>query len=75
MARCQFLVLGNDINNGGAKLYVGNENLSLTFFGARIPAANFLPFWSMDANLIRIDQIWVMFDTQPSIVTLEMLTR
>src|SRR5438270_173193 len=75
VARCQYLVITNDADNGSAKLYVGNELLSLTFYGQKLLAGQQVPFYSMDANLIRLDQISVMFDTTGKTLSLSILTR
>lgn len=73
--RCQYLVLGNDIDNGAAKLYVGNELVATNFFGYKMVASQFVPLYSMDANLIRLDHIWVLTDTNPTTVNVIMVTR
>jgi len=81
--KCQFLVIGNDINNGGAKVYVGNAGLtvnglngaSTSFYGQCLVASQQVPYYSMDSDLIRQDHIWVLTDTPGALVTVNMLTR
>jgi hypothetical protein len=73
--RCQYLLIGNDIGNGGANLFVGNEGLTTAFFGAKLVAGQFVPYYSMDTNLILLDQIWLLTDTNPTVVTINMITR
>ena len=73
--KCQYLVIGNDFQNGGKKLYIGNEGVSLTFFGDKLVAGQNVPFYSMETDLIRVDQIWVLADTTGLVVTVKLLTR
>jgi hypothetical protein len=73
--RCQYLVVGNDIDNAAAKLYIGNELVSTTFFGYKLVASQFIPLYSMEANLIRLDHVWVLTDTNPTTVNVTMVTR
>lgn len=72
---CQFLVIGNDINNGGKKLYVGNSGLTTSYYGKCLVASQEVPYYSMDANLIHLDHIWVLGDTNGLVVTVNLLTR
>lgn len=73
--KCQYLVIKNDVINSGKLLYIGNEGLSLTFFGDRLVAAQELPIYSMESNLIRLDEIYVMTDITGLIVNVKLLTR
>lgn len=71
----QCLVIGNDIDNAGAKVYVGNENLTTTFYGKKLVASQDVPYSSMEANLISLDQLWVLTDTIGAVVTVNLLSR
>ena len=73
--RCQYLIITNDIDNGGAKLYVGNSGVTTSFYGHKLVASQFVPLYSVDANLIRLDQIYLLTDTNPTVVTVSLLTR
>ena len=75
LARSQYLVIGNDPDNGAAKLYVGNETLTTALYGWKLLAGQYIPLYSMDANLIRLDHIYLLFNTQPAVVTVAILAR
>lgn len=63
VAVCKFLTLQADPDGGGARFYVGNSSVSSTNYGAVIFATQVYPLYAHDANLIRLDQIYVLCDT------------
>lgn len=75
ISKAQFLVIKNDINNGGKRLNLGNEGLSTTFYGDQLVAGQELPIYSMESNLIVLDDIYLMAVTSGLIVCVKLLTR
>lgn len=73
--KAQYLVITNDIDNGSAKLYVGNESLSTSFYGIKLVASMSIPLYSMEGNLINLDEIYILTDTNPTVVSVSFLTR
>lgn len=75
--RCQFVSIQADPsgNAGGARFYIGNEHLSASNFGVCIFSTQVWPIYSMDANLIRLDHIYVMCDTDNLQMGVNFLTR
>lgn len=75
VSKAQFLVIKNDINNGGKRLNLGNEGLSTTFYGDQLVAGQELPIYSMESNLIVLDDIYLMAVTSGLVVCVKLLTR
>lgn len=72
--KCQFLTIQADPASGISVFYLGNEGLSVTN-GEVFFAGQTIPIWSMDANLIRLDHIYLMCDTAGKVLNVKFLTR
>jgi len=73
--RAEYIALQADPNAGGAKFYIGNEALSTTFYGILLYAAQTWPIYSTDVNIIRLDQVYVMSDTDAMKLGVTFITR
>ena len=72
----QFVAIQADVDAGAAKLYIGNSNLSSTNCGVIIYATQVWPIYSMESNLIHLEQIYLMYDTTDGLkVNVTFLTR
>ncbi len=71
----QFVALQAQPSAGGAEFYIGNSGLSSADCGVTIFASQVWPIYSMDANLIHLDQIFLMSDTDNVTMNVNFLTR
>lgn len=60
---CQYVAIQLDTSAGAAELFVGNENLSSSFCGISIFSGQTWPVYSVDSNLISLDNIYLLSDT------------
>ena len=82
---CQGLTIQNNINNGGAILYIGNENVSdgsglvdaaaLVHCMVNIVATQVYPVPVSDSNLVHLDCVYLMSDTDNTTVNVGITTR
>lgn len=68
-------IQANPDNATGAKWYIGNAGLSATHYGVMLYASQTFPIYSMEANLIRLDHIYLMCDTAGETMNVTFLTR
>lgn len=73
--RVQYLQLGNDSSNGGAVLYVGNENVSSTFYGSALIAGQVFAISGESNNLILLKDVYVKASAQPLTIAVTLVTR
>lgn len=73
--RCQYLQLQFDVNAGADVLLIGNADLSSTNFGVQLVGTQAWPVQSLDANLIRVDQIFLRSNGAGHVVYVAMLIR
>lgn len=58
-ARVQMIAVQLDVSAGGKRLYIGGDDVTSTYCGVELVASQVWPIYSMDANLVRMDQIYV----------------
>ena len=68
-------IQANPDNATGAKYYIGNPGLTTTHYGVMLYASQTFPIYSMEANLIRLDHIYLLCDTAGETMNLTFLTR
>lgn len=73
--RCCKLAIQNDTGNGAAHLFVGNEDVSGTNFGANLVATQVLDFETVGMNLINASDIWLRSDTASIKVNIALLQQ
>ena len=73
--RCEYLSIQADETGGGAKYYIGNQDMGPTSYGVYLAATQAWQVQSMGANLIRLDHVYVMSDTGPSYMNVIFITR
>ena len=74
--KCQFLTLqANPDGLAAARYYVGNEGLSTTHYGVVLFATQVWPIYSMDSNLIRLDQIYLMSNQDNETINVSFISR
>ncbi len=73
--RAQFLSIQADVNGGGARYYIGNDDVSSTNRGWELVATSNPIVQSMDSNLIRLDQIYIKSDTNTAVINVVIITR
>lgn len=73
--RAQFVALQGDELNLGAKFFIGGPSLSATHKGVQIFGSQVWPIYSVEANLIRLDHVYLMSDTAGVSVNVSFLTR
>ena len=73
--RAAGIVIVNDVGNGGAKLYIGNSNVSTTVYGKCLVASQEWSPGSYESNLITLNNIYLKADTNPTVVAVTILTR
>lgn len=73
--RAQQLSLQVDKGAGAANVQVGNADITSTNFGFNLVATQMLSFPSMSANLIRLDNIYLLSDTNSVAIHVALLTR
>ena len=71
----QFVALQLDPTAGSAILYIGNEGLSSTSCGCKIFSGQTYPIYSVDSNLIVLNDIVLMSDTNSVQVNVSFITR
>lgn len=71
----QFISIQSDPDNGSAILRIGNSPVAGDFCGVVIFAGQTWPIFSMDSNLIRLTDIWLMSDTDDTQVNIGYITR
>lgn len=71
----QFVAIQNDVNNGSAKLAIGNSQVSFTNAGVVIFSTQVWPIYSMDSNLINLAHVFLYTDTSGIQANLAWLTR
>lgn len=70
-----WLQLQIDIAAGAAKVYVGNSQVSTSNFGVVLVATQTLPIDIASSNLVRLDQIWLLSDTDAVKIGVSFITR
>ncbi len=70
-----WLQLQVDIAAGAARVYVGNANVSAVNFGVALVATQAIPIAIGSSNLIRLDHIWLLADTDATKVGVSFITR
>ena len=73
--RAQFLTIQADVNAGGARFYVGNSDVSSTNKGWELVATQVLPIYSMDSNLISLNDIYITSNTNSVKINVSFITR
>lgn len=73
--KCEYLSIQADVDGGGTKYYIGNQDFGPGSFGLQLIATQAWQVQSMGANLIRLDQIYVMCDTAPAYMNVIFITR
>lgn len=71
----QFISIQSDPNNGSGILRIGNSPIASGFCGAVVFSGQSWPIFSMDSNLIRLTDIWLMSDTDDTQVNIGYITR
>ena len=73
--RAQYLALHSDDENAGARIFVGNSKVSSVNKGVTLFATQVWPIYSMEGNLIRLDQIFVSTDIAGAKLNVTFITR
>lgn len=78
--RAQYLTIQADWSAGGANFFVGGPDMTggngtPDAFGSQFISTQTLPFGDRDGNLLMMDDIWVMCDTDGQKVNVIFLTR
>ena len=73
--RCEFLSIQADVDAGGARFFIGNSDVSSTNMGYELVATGNPSPMSMTSNLVRLDQIYVMSDTESTKLNITFITR
>lgn len=71
----EFLSIQVDPGAGGAKVFIGNSDVSATNRGYEIVAAQGINPLQFTSNLINLDQIYLMADTNATKVNVTFVTR
>lgn len=69
------LVISNDIDNAAAKLYIGNSNITTSLYGKKLIAGQDWSPGSFESNLINLNNIYLLTDTNPTVVAITITTR
>lgn len=73
--KCQSVQLQVDIGAGGAKVYVGNSQVSATHCGAVLVATQAATPIGYDSNLVLLSDVWLTSDTNSVQVNVLVVTR
>ena len=75
-ARCEYLSIQADPDGQATKYYIGtHDTMSATDYGIYLIATQAWQIQSMGANLIRLDQIYLMSDARDAVMYIAFLTR
>jgi hypothetical protein len=71
----QFLSIQPNENGDETQYFIGNSNVSATFKGVMLFAAQVYPMYSMGSNIIRADHIYIMATADNQPINVELLQR
>lgn len=75
---CQLLSIQMDVTMGGDKLFIGNANVTASYYGKQLFAGQVYSTGSMEANLVNVGGVWLfapVITTPPMLVAVEVIVR
>lgn len=69
------LSIQEDIGAGGAKVLVGNDDLTTTNYGAVLVAGQIVTWENAALNVINASQIWLQSDTDATRINVNLLEQ
>ena len=75
VARCAYIKIINDVDNGAAKLYTGTPDLTTNLFGWKGVASQYTEIGPFESNLINLSDVNVLTDTNSAVVSFIIVVR